>query len=171
MKLFVVIFLVTTTAMAAPVDLGPLFPILTTNGISSAPNACTAGLSASGIVGLEAFVFQTSTGNLTLLQLTPQNYVPTDEQGFSTASNTRPSVTNSSSTILSSNTNRKYAYIINSSGSNIFLKLGATAVVNQGIAMSPGDKYEITKNNLFLGSVNAIKSGGTVTVEVFEGTP
>lgn len=100
-----------------------------------------------------------------------QRALDVDIVGFSTSSNTRPNVTTSSSTILAANTSRKYAYIMNNSGSTIYIKFGAAAVLNQGIPITSGGMFEINKNNLFLGAINAIKSGGTVAVDVYEGTP
>ena len=91
--------------------------------------------------------------------------------GFSTGSNTRPAVTSTSSTILASNVNRKFAYIFNQTGSIIFLKFGATAVVNQGIRLADNATYEIDADNLWTGDVMAVKSAAaSVNIEVFEGT-
>lgn len=90
---------------------------------------------------------------------------------FATASNTRPIVTTTSSIILSSNSNRMYALIFNQTGGVVFLKLGATAVTNQGIRLADNDYYEITSNNLFTGDIYAIKLAGSAAIEVFEGTP
>lgn len=91
--------------------------------------------------------------------------------GSSTASNTRPSVTNTSSIVLAANSSRKFAIISNNSGATIYLKQGATAVTNQGIALVSGAVYFINQNqNLWLGDVHAIKSGGSVNLDVFEAT-
>lgn len=89
---------------------------------------------------------------------------------FSVATNTTPTVSNVSGSVLASNTARKYACFTNNSGSIIYIKLGATAVVNQGIPIQPNGKYEINLSNLFTGTVNAIKSGTSTTLDVVEGT-
>lgn len=90
---------------------------------------------------------------------------------FSASANTRPTVTNVSAAVLASNTNRKYACFSNNTNVDIFIKLGATAVVDQGIVIKPGQIYEIKLDNLFTGSVNAIKlTAASVNLDVFEGT-
>lgn len=91
---------------------------------------------------------------------------------FSTASNTRPAINNVSAVLLAANTNRKYVMIFNQSGATIFIKMGATAVINEGIRLANNEWYEITADNLWVGTINAIKSGAaSVNVDVFEGTP
>lgn len=91
--------------------------------------------------------------------------------GFSTASNTRPAITNVSSIVLASNVNRKYAYIFNQTGAIVFIKFGATAVINQGIRIPDNSIYEITHDNLWTGDVHAVKStAASISIEVFEGT-
>lgn len=90
--------------------------------------------------------------------------------GFSSGSNTLPNATTTSSTVLAANPNRKYAYINNQSGSTIYIKLGAAAVVGQGIKLVNDSKYEITRDNLWLGTVNAITNAGTHALDIFEGT-
>ena len=92
-------------------------------------------------------------------------------RAFSGAANTRPSVTNVDATVLASNASRKYALFVNNTAATIYLKLGAAAVVNQGIQLGPNDRYEITSDNLFTGAVHAIKSTAVaVNLDVFEGS-
>jgi hypothetical protein len=87
------------------------------------------------------------------------------------ATNTTPSVTNVTSSILASNSNRKFAIIFNNSGATVYIKLGAAAVVNQGIRLAPNETFEITAINLFTGAVNAIKStAASINLDVCEGT-
>lgn len=89
----------------------------------------------------------------------------------SASTHTRPSVTNVSSTILASNTSRKSALITNNGGVTVYLKLGATAVVNQGIPLGPNDSYAIGPSNLWTGSIMAVKATATaLAIDVFEGT-
>lgn len=90
--------------------------------------------------------------------------------GFSTNSNTRVAVTTASTQLLAANTNRRYAYIFNQSGATLFLKFGDPAVVNQGIRLPNFAMYEINADNLWTGTVNAISSAGTNTLDIFEGT-
>lgn len=90
---------------------------------------------------------------------------------ITSGSTTRPAVTNSSASILASNASRKYAYVFNQTGAVVFITLGSTAVVNQGIRLANNDFYEITADNLWTGAINAIKSAAaSVNLDVFEGT-
>lgn len=94
----------------------------------------------------------------------------TSVRAFSTPSNTRPTVTTASSTILAANAARRYAYVFNSSGAVIYLKLGTTAVVNEGIRLPNNEIFEITSDKLWTGVINAIRGAGSGAIEVFEGT-
>lgn len=89
---------------------------------------------------------------------------------FATGTSTRPTVTSASSAILASNTSRKYAYVFNQSGAVIYIKLGATAVVGEGIRLPNNEMFEITSDKLWTGAINAIRGAGSGAVEVFEGT-
>lgn len=95
----------------------------------------------------------------------------TSNNAFSTVANTRPSVTNSSSIILAANVDRRYVLIINQGTQAAYLKLGAAAVVTQGIPLQPGASFTLDANNLYTGAIHAIKPGaGSVTLEIMEGT-
>ena len=101
----------------------------------------------------------------------PSDPTYVQQTGFAGASNTRPSITNVDATALASNTSRKYASFTNNGGATIYLKLGATAVVNQGIPLGPNEMFEIKGDNLFTGAVHAIKSTAiAVNLDVFEGS-
>lgn len=92
---------------------------------------------------------------------------------ITTASNSIVSVSNSVSTaVLASNSNRKMAYIMNNSNKSLWIKLGATAVVGQGIEVGAGGSFGIDATTLWTGAVNGIVSGGSAqNIDVFEGTP
>jgi len=91
--------------------------------------------------------------------------------GFSTGSSTTPTINNVSSVVLAANTNRKYAYVFNQTGVVIYLKLGATAVIGEGIRLVNNSMFEILDSNLWTGTITAIKSGATgVALDIFEGT-
>ena len=93
------------------------------------------------------------------------------DTSFSSGTNSRPTITNLSSVILAANTNRKYVIISNQSGQNVFLRLGALAIINEGILLAPGFVYEIGFSNLWTGTINAVKAGGgAVLIDVFEGS-
>jgi hypothetical protein len=92
--------------------------------------------------------------------------------GFSTPANTTPAITSASSVVLAANLNRKYAYVSNNTGGVVFIKLGAAAALNTGIRIANNGMYEINANNLWTGTINAIKPGaGSVNLDIFEGTP
>jgi len=80
------------------------------------------------------------------------------------------SVAATSTTVLAANEQRKYALIINTSNTDIWLRLGGTAVVGQGIFIArSGFAYEIDVNNLFVGQITAIHGGtGNKTLSVLE---
>jgi hypothetical protein len=122
----------------------------------------TANICTDGGTALTSTLFNSKQG----LDVVPNN-------GFSTASNTRVAVDNSVSVqLLAANLNRKYAYVMNNTGKAFYLKLGAAAVGGQGILLSNNGLYEITGDNLWTGTVNAISSSSTSTsLDVFEGTP
>jgi len=82
------------------------------------------------------------------------------------------SVTTASQAALAANVNRRYAIFINDSDTIIYLKLGAAAVVNQGIRLNAnGGSYEIsaTIGNLTVGAVNAITSVDGKNLLIAEG--
>lgn len=90
---------------------------------------------------------------------------------FSTISNTRPSVSNTSAEILAANSSRKYAYVFNNTGATVYIKLGATAVVNQGFQLGPNESFEINSSKMWTGSITAIKATATsINLDVAEGT-
>lgn len=91
--------------------------------------------------------------------------------GFSTASNTRPLVSITSSTILAANLNRKYVILTNNEIKTIWIKLGTTAVATQGIGIPSGGAYEILSTNLWTGTIEAIVANGpSINIDIFEGT-
>jgi len=144
--------------------------------INSAQTVKVVGSDTSGVE--QTPVQSTSTGGLHINLRNNSGVeigVPTtpliSNNAFSTIINTRPVITSTDSTILSSNSNRRYALIVNQSGQTVYLKLGATAITTQGIPLAPGASYTIDASNLFTGEVHAIKAGGSsVTLDVMEGT-
>ena len=75
--------------------------------------------------------------------------------------------------VLAANTNRKYALIINDSDATVYIKIGAAAVLNQGIRLNAyGSSYELSHSNgnLNTGAINAIHGGaGNKALLVTEG--
>ncbi len=75
-----------------------------------------------------------------------------------------------STVILAANDRRLFAEIINSSNEGVWIKLGATAVVGEGIYIAPnGFSYVIDRNNLWRGAVNGICTSGSKIVGTVEG--
>jgi len=72
--------------------------------------------------------------------------------------------------ILASNSERRFAEIVNESGSAIYLSLGAgSAVVGKGRRLDSTKRFTIDPNFLYTGTVEAIASGdGTKTVSIIE---
>ena len=85
---------------------------------------------------------------------------------------TQPSMSTTSAAALAANQAREYALFVNDGAVTVYLRLGATAVANQGIRLEAnGGSYEIsrTQGNLYTGVVDGITATGTATVLVTEG--
>lgn len=75
-----------------------------------------------------------------------------------------------STPVLAANPRRADAVFVNDSNQPIFLARGNAAVLNAGIRLNAnGGSYEINRNNLFLGAINAIAVGGDKNLTVSEG--
>lgn len=98
----------------------------------------------------------------------------TYSSGFIIGKNSTVTVTTTSSQIIAENDNRKYLYISNQSGKDVYIKfqtkVNEPAVIGGGIKIKNDGMYEINQNNLWLGAIQAIVSAGTGPVEIFEGT-
>jgi len=94
-----------------------------------------------------------------------------NEHVYTTAAKGAVNVTTSSTTILSTNNDRRYALIVNDSDTTIYLALGGAAVLNQGIQLNAnGGSYEINWTNLFRGQICGIHGGsGNKVVTKMEG--
>lgn len=65
-----------------------------------------------------------------------------------------------STLVLADNPQRKYALIINTSNTDVWLRLGSAAALNQGIFVARnGFAYEISANNLWTGEIYGIHGG------------
>lgn len=82
-------------------------------------------------------------------------------------------VTTTSQQAVAANTNRQYLLLVNDSDTIIYVKVGATAVANQGIRLNAGGgNYEMSQgaDNVDTAAVNAIHGGtGTKTLLIAEG--
>lgn len=79
--------------------------------------------------------------------------------------------TTTSTTVLATSTARQYAVIVNDSSATVYLSLngGVAAKAYEGIRLNAGGgSYEITVDNLYQGSVQAIAIGGVASTTVTE---
>lgn len=93
------------------------------------------------------------------------------EPGFGTPSTGFPkqvTVTTSSTELFASNLSRRYAHIFNNSNSPIYIQYNDVAVVGKGVRIPKNAFYTISGNELWLGTVNAISTSGSVDVDVME---
>lgn len=90
-----------------------------------------------------------------------------------TPTHTAVNATTSTSQILASNANRKYALLINDSDTVVYIKIGAAAALNEGIRLNAnGGSYEMSlgMGNLATGAINAIHGGtGNKALLITEG--
>ena len=83
---------------------------------------------------------------------------------ITTPTHTAPPAGAASGALLAANANRIYALLINDSDTNVYIKLGAAAVLNQGIRLNAnGGSYEMSLElgNLYRGAVNGIAASGS----------
>lgn len=87
-----------------------------------------------------------------------------------TVTDTKVAVETDTTVVLAANPGRHEAVFVNDSNQPIYLARGNDAVLNQGIRLNAaGGSYEINRNNLFLGAINAIAEGGAKNLTVSEG--
>jgi phage gp45-like len=81
-----------------------------------------------------------------------------------TPTHTAVTVGNTSTAVAVANPHRKYLLLVNDSDEVIYIKLGAAAVLNQGIRINAsGGSYEMTvqAGNLYVGAINGICASGS----------
>jgi hypothetical protein len=92
---------------------------------------------------------------------------------YTTATHTTAAVATATTVVVAANHNRLYLLLTNDSDTTIYLKLGASAVANEGIRLNAaGGSYEMCQasGNLYTGAVNGIHAGAsTKVVTVLEG--
>lgn len=97
----------------------------------------------------------------------------TRAKSVTTPTHSAVNVTTSTGEAAAANTSRTYLALINDSDATIYVKLGADAVLNQGIRLNAnGGSYEMSDaiGNLYTGAVNAIHgSTGNKVLLVTEG--
>jgi hypothetical protein len=72
----------------------------------------------------------------------------------------KTTVGNTSTKVLDANPSRTAAVLFNGSDGDIWISLGGTAVVGEGICIKSGAGYEINALNLYSGQINAICTSG-----------
>ncbi len=92
---------------------------------------------------------------------------------YTTPTHAAVNVTTSSGQVLAANANRLYALLVNDSDTVIYVKLGAAAVLNEGIRINAsGGSYEMSAllGNLYAGAINGIHGGtGNKVLMITEG--
>jgi len=84
---------------------------------------------------------------------------------------TKVAVEITTTVVLAANPKRHEAVFVNDSNKPIYLARGNDAIMNEGIRLNAeGGSYEINRDNLFLGAINAIAEGGAKNLCVSEGT-
>lgn len=91
-----------------------------------------------------------------------------NEYAWDTGAVSPGTVGTSTSVVLPGNPKRRYAALVNNHASqDVYLALGAAAVLGSGIFLKAGGgSYEINANNIFHGDISAIGSGaGTLSIQ------
>lgn len=84
-----------------------------------------------------------------------------------TYTHTRPSFTSgASSVVIAANTARKELQIINNTSQMFFLEIGAAAVLNQGLRLTPGTTWVLHSTQEFRA---IFTNSGTANLDVYEG--
>lgn len=92
--------------------------------------------------------------------------------GKVTITHTDPAIASATTLALTANADREYALFINDSDEDIYINIGAAAVMNKGIRLnSGGGSYEMSRKigNLDVRVVNGICASGSKELLVSEG--
>ena len=85
--------------------------------------------------------------------------------------NTKVTVGLVSTAVLGSNSGRRFLFLVNDSDENIYVSLGSTAVMNEGILLtSGGGALTLDIASMWLGDISAICASGGKNLTVSEGT-
>jgi hypothetical protein len=101
-------------------------------------------------------------------------YIPSTSTAISadevsSITNFNVSIGTSSTQVLAANSNRKLLILVNDSDEPIYVSLGATATLNNGIRLNASGGALALDNPIFKGVVNAISANGTKTLVGAEG--
>lgn len=85
--------------------------------------------------------------------------------------NTKVSVGLVSTLVLGANAGRRFLFLVNDSDANIYVSLSGTAVLNEGILLTPGGgALTLDIASMWLGSISAICAAGGKNLTVSEGS-
>ena len=85
--------------------------------------------------------------------------------------NTKVDIGSSSTSVLASNANRRFLFLVNDSDENIYVSLSGTAVLNEGILLTAGGgALTLDIASMWLGAISAISASGSKNLTVSEGT-
>lgn len=87
----------------------------------------------------------------------------------SSITNFNVSIGTSSTQVLAANSSRKLLILVNDSDEAIYVSLGATATLNNGIRLNASGGALALDNPIFKGVVNAISANGSKTLVGAEG--
>ena len=101
-------------------------------------------------------------------------YIPSTSTAISadevsSITNFSVSIGTSSTQVLAANSNRKLLILVNDSDEPIYVSLGATATLNNGIRLNASGGALALDNPIFKGVVNAISDNGSKTLVGAEG--
>ena len=101
-------------------------------------------------------------------------YIPSTSTAISadevsSITNFNVSIGTSSTQVLAANSNRKLLILVNDSDEPIYVSLGGTATLNNGIRLNASGGALALDNPIFKGIVNAISANGSKTLVGAEG--
>lgn len=90
------------------------------------------------------------------------------ETRFPSATGTAVTVGNTSTSVLSADSDRKYLALVNDSDEAIYVELGGTAVMNEGIRLNAGGGSLVMEigSAMYTGAVTAICTTGSKVLTV-----
>jgi hypothetical protein len=94
-----------------------------------------------------------------------------NEYAYESSTIDSQTVTTTSATVLSANSHRRSAVLINTGSADIYLAIGRAAEAGKGICLKAGGgSYELNSTNLTHAAIAAITAGGTSSLSLHEGT-
>jgi hypothetical protein len=99
----------------------------------------------------------------------PSTSTSISAEEVSSITNFNVSVGTSSTQVLAANSNRKLLILVNDSDEAIYVSLGATATLNNGIRLNANGGALALDNPIFKGVVNAVSQNGSKTLVGAEG--